>query len=185
MNDNSTDSSATTGKRESGDLLCDSTVSGDQYATSLLTSGRRSTGSNFLVSPRQANSRPRQKNVSVQARQASRALFNSCIDSLDRALTLEDEFFQRNNAIEQFRDTLATLWDQRDRWQEAFAELINMLQGILAKCSVEDFDTNQLICVRAAVQALRDAEEIDDAFANQVTKDLLRGGLDVFRELNR
>ena len=58
-----------------------------------------------------------------------------------------------------------------------------MLQGVFAKRGVEQFTAEQLTCVRRVCDRLAQEPEYDDDFANAITIELLKGGLDVFREI--
>jgi len=109
------------------------------------------------------------------------ALFVACIDNLDRALDQEREFFLRNNALEQLKESLADLWDIRSKREEPFAEVINVLQGVFIERNVEDFTHDQLICLRSAFVKLCEQTVYDDESINAITVELLNGGLDVFR----
>ena len=109
----------------------------------------------------------------------------SCLESLDRAIDNSADFFLRNNSLEQLKDTLSELWSMRARREESFAELINMLQGLFLNTNVESFSDAQLHAIRGTFQRLVHEEDtFDDDFANSVTMDLLKGGADVFRELD-
>ncbi|MFO7901633.1 MAG: hypothetical protein R6U98_03140 [Pirellulaceae bacterium] len=114
---------------------------------------------------------------------ACHALFTASVDNLDRALDHRANFFLRNNALEQLKDTLSELWKVRSQREEPFAEIVNMLQGVFAQRSVEDFTNDELVVLRSVFLRLRDESVYDDDFANEITVDLLNGGIDAFREL--
>ena len=117
----------------------------------------------------------------VEQKHACYALFSACIDNLDRALEHDEDFFLRNNAIEQLKDTLSELWKVRSQREEQFGELINVLQGTFTQRNVEEFTAEQLDCLRSAFGRLRDEPVYDDDFANAITVELLNGGIDAFR----
>jgi len=161
------------------------TSSGEKYTPTLSTSGTLSTGSaeqTALRGPHAASVAP---HVQPKYKHASHALFVSCVESLDRAIDSSSDFFLRNNSLEQLKDTLSELWAMRSRREESFAELVNMLQGVFLNTDVESFSDVQLHVIRDVFQRLVHREDtLDDDFANAVTMDLLKGGVDVFRELD-
>jgi len=108
----------------------------------------------------------------------------ACIDNLDRAVDHDEDFFIRNNSVEQLKDALHELWKVRSQREEQFGEVVNLLQGILAGRSVEDFTSDHLVCMRSAFCQLREETAYDDDFANAITVELLNGGLDVFRGID-
>lgn len=153
-----------------------------EFAPGLLTSGRQATGgdSRGFTSAKQAQ---RRKEVLPKVRHAVRALYATCLDCLDRAESQSDNFFARNAALEQLRDSLAQLWEMRRSHEEQFAEVINMLQCLFADRRVEDFQDQHLAAMRSVFERLRTEYAVDDQLANDLTRILLQGGLDVFREI--
>ena len=103
------------------------------------------------------------------------------MDNLNRALDHDTDFFLRNNAIEHLKDSLADLWEIRSKREEQFAEAINMLQGVFAERTVEEFTSDQLSCLRSVFDKLCQDSVYDDDAINAITLELLNGGLDVFR----
>lgn len=157
-------------------------LSGDNYAPTLETSGTRSTGgtSSKIATNRRQTSRASE--VAPKARHKCSLLFSSCVDSLDRALDHEEEFFLRNNALGQLKDALSELWDARADREEAYSEIVNMLQSVFFARNVEDLSTSQLVCLRSVFERSSQQLDFSDDFANQATLELLNGGVDVFRE---
>ncbi len=162
-------------------VVAGGTVSGDAYAPTLETSGTRSTGAASRPTSRTSKSLQRGPAVLPKVRHRCHALLVACIDSLDRAVDYEADFFLRNNAIEQLKDSLADLWEMRSKREEQFAEVINILQGVFVDRNVEEFTTDQLACLRSAFDRLRQGSVYDDDSINAMTIGLLNGGLDVFR----
>ena len=164
-------------------VLADVSVSGDTYAPNLTTSGTRSTGAQRVQPELGRKPNARQPVVAPKVKHACNALFSACIDNLYRALNHAEDFFARNNAVEQLRDALAELWQKRNAREEPFAEIVNLLQGIFVERKVEDFSSEQLSVLRSVFEKLRAEPVLDDDFANGITLDLLNGGIDAFREL--
>ena len=158
-------------------------VSGEAHSPSLVTSGNRSTGATLAKSPIARKHPAGSKTPERRSIHKARAVFSACIDQLDIAQDEEADFFNRNNALEHFRESLEVLWRMRDAREEAFADVINMLQALFIHRRVEDFSRDQLETLRSVVAKLDSQTEFDDDFADSITLDLLDGGLDVFREL--
>ncbi len=160
-------------------------ASGEKYTPTLSTSGTLSTGSAAQTALRGRHAASATPHVQPKYKHASHALFVSCLESLDSAIDNSADFFLRNNSLEQVKDTLSELWGMRGQREESFAELINMLQGLFLDTNVESFSDAQLHAIRDVFQRLVHEEDVfDDDFANAVTVDLLKGGADVFRELD-
>ncbi len=156
-------------------------VSGDAYAPTLVTSGTRATGAASRPALRAGRTCSRAPAVLPKVRHRCHALLAACIDNLNRALDHDADFFLRNNALEQVKDSLADLWEIRSKREEQFAEVINMLQGVFVERTVEEFATDQLRCLRSAFDKLCQESVFDDDSINAITIELLNGGLDVFR----
>lgn len=157
--------------------------SGDAYTPTLTTPGTRSTGETSLEPVRSKRTPARVQKVTPKVKHTCFALFTACIDNIDRALDHNEDLFLRSNALDQLKDTLSELWNVRSKREEQFAEIVNMLQGIFAQRTVEDFTTNELDVLRLMLRQLRDEGVYDDDFVNAITVDLLNGGIDVFREI--
>jgi len=119
----------------------------------------------------------------AKTRLACAAILKSGIEHIEDALDNDSEFFIRNNALEQAKECLAKLWEHRQQREEPFVELVNALQCVFAERDVECFGNGQLAALRDAMQSMLDAGEIDDDFANSVSLQLLKAGIDVFREI--
>lgn len=167
--------------RANRSVVVSGSVSGDAYAPTLVTSGRRATGSTSLPGLRAGGSLPRTASVPPKVTHRCHAILESCIDNLNRALDHDMDFFLRNNAIEHLKDSLADLWSIRSKREEQFAEAINMLQGVFAERTVEEFTNDQLSCLRSVFDKLCKRSVYDDDSVNAITLELLNGGLDVFR----
>jgi hypothetical protein len=162
------------------------TVSGDRYAPGLITSGSKSTGaseSTFESNKRRPSQQPK---LTPQTKQRCYALFSACIDSLNRALDNDaaTSIVLRSTSIGQFRDTMAELWQLRAAREEQFAELINMIEGLIVERRAEDVTDDELTALRTACEQMRDEPTFSDAFANDVTVELLKSGAHVFREMD-
>ncbi|HAW32798.1 MAG TPA: hypothetical protein DCY03_32610 [Planctomycetaceae bacterium] len=158
-------------------------VSGDAYAPDLITSGNRSTGSNPLTTSHGVKQYGKTKKVLPKLKHKCFAQLATCVDNLNRAIDNEEEFYVRNNALEQLRKTLAELWEIRSGREENFAAIVNMLQGIFEKKEVEYFTTENLKCLLQVFERFRDEVNYDDNFVGDITITLFNGGIDAFEEI--
>jgi hypothetical protein len=158
-------------------------VSGDRYTPTLATGGARSTGASTASTVIARHAAAPGVNVPPKLKHACHTLWTNCVENLDRAIDHNEEFFLRCNAIEHVKDALGELWNARADREEQFAEIVNMLQAILAKRSVEDFQPEQLSSIRLAFEKIRAESVYDDEFANTITIELMEGGVDALREL--
>ena len=183
MRDDSTSSgiaSPANGRVNQG-VIAGKPASGDAYAPTLVTSGTRATGAASRHALRTRRSLPRIPAVSAKVRHRCHALLAACIDNLNRAVDHDADFFLRNNALEQLKDSLVDLWEIRSDREEQFAEVVNVLQGVFAERNVEDFAHDQLVCLRSVFHRLWQEPVYDDDCINAITTELLNGALDVFR----
>jgi hypothetical protein len=111
-------------------------------------------------------------------------MFNSAIENIDRAIDTGNDDILRDNAIAQMGDALADLWAERSTREEQLAQAINMLQNILAGRRASSFTNDQLGLLRSALMRIRDEPVLDDDCVTQIAMDLLKGDIDVFRELD-
>ena len=121
---------------------------------------------------------------SQQARKSMRVLLRSCFDSLGRILDNQDDFILKANSFTQFQAYLGDLWGLRSNFGDAFAEIINMLQGLVLGREETCFSQPEVAALQYAMLRLQNTHVIDDRVANEITSDLIKGGLDVFRELD-
>jgi len=183
MSDDSTGSgisSPPNGRVDHG-VVAGGAVSGDAHAPTLVTSGTRSTGAPSQPALRTARSLPCTSTVLPKVRHRCHAILTACIDNLNRAIDHDADFFLRNNSLEQLKDSLADLWEIRSKREEQFAEVVNILQGVFAERNVDDFNHDQLIRLRSALETLHQESAYDDECVNAITIELLSGGIDVFR----
>lgn len=185
MGDESTALELGNGKRTQTDsnVVAGVGASGGNWSPTLETAGTRSTGAAADRSTRPRHVRVLPKAVEPKARHATRTLLANCIEHLYCAKDNRSDFFLRNNALEEVRDCLRELWSMRSGREEAFAEIINLLQSVFAQRTVELFEEGQLDALLSAFERLYDAGVVDDDVANDISMELLNGGVDVFREL--
>jgi hypothetical protein len=185
MSDESTALELGNGKRVQTDsnVVAGVGASGGNWSPTLETAGTRSTGAaaDRSTQPRRARVLP--KVVQPKAKHAARTLLANCIEHLHCAKDNRSDFFLRNNALEEVRDCLGELWSMRSGREDAFAEIINLLQSVFAQRTVEFFKDEQLDALLSAFERWYDAGVIDDDLANDISMELLSGGVDVFREL--
>ncbi len=178
------ETTATIARRNVPRVVAGGNVSGDAHTPTLATSGTRSTGVGETDAPRGRRTASRIAKDVPKVKHACYALMTACIDNLDRAVDHGEDFFIRTNSVEQLKDALRELWKFRSQREEQFGEVMNLLQGILAGRSAEDFSSDHLVCMRSVFCQLREEIAFDDDFANAITVELLNGGLDVFRGID-
>ncbi len=169
--------------RDNDRITVGGSVSGEHYSPTLQTSGTMSTGSTALHTSARGTRCSPLLEIAPRIKHRIHALLDACITNLDQANDNSEDFFIRNNSLERVRDSLSDLWSIRSKREEQFAEVINMLQSVFLDRPVEDFAERQIDALKCVFVKLRDEPIFDDEVANEVTADLLKGGVDVFREL--
>ncbi len=144
---------------------------------------QESTGSsghsqNIISTPK--SSSKKLKDIEPKVRHKYAAIWNACSDNVNRALANREDFFLRSNAIEQVKESLSELWSFRIEHNQAFAETVNLIQGVLIDRKAEDFSDNQLDTLRSIFDKLSNEPSLDDSLANIISIDLLKGNIDVF-----
>jgi len=171
-------------RRASIELRVGTAASGSAYAPSLATSGTTSTGGSVgqtVSRHRKSHAAPApQPKVSHRLR----AMLSSAIENIDRAIDTGNDDILRDNAIAQTGDALADLWAERSVREEQFAQVINMFQNLLLGRRASSFTTDQFGLIRSALVRVSDESVLDDDCLTQITMDLLKGDIDVFRELD-
>ncbi len=108
-----------------------------------------------------------------------------CIDELERARENNDDPILKANSLAQVRDHLQTLWDllEGDSQSEAFEEMVNVLQIAFCDENLQAITPSQLDAMWSVLVKLHHDPDVDDQAANELTRELIRGGVDVFREI--
>jgi hypothetical protein len=66
---------------------------------------------------------------------------------------------------------------------EAFEEMINVLQIAISVDSPEVITPRQVDAIWSVLAKMHDDPDLDDRAANDLTQELIKGGVDVFREI--
>ena len=61
--------------------------------------------------------------------------------------------------------------------------MVNVLQIAFCNESLDALTPNQLAAITSVVVKLHEDPDLDDQIANELTQELIRGGVDVFREI--
>lgn len=171
----------------SADLLTSEPFSGDRWAPGFETAGSRSTGESprrFNVLPTKKTSSP-ERQVPIRAVQRRRRYLRLALEELERAEDAGQDVILKNNCLAQVRDHLQELWEslESDSQSDAFEEMINVLQIAFCDENVDALTSHQVDALKVVLVELEQDPEIDDAAANELTRELIRGGIDVFREI--
>jgi hypothetical protein len=159
--------------------------SGGTGAPNIETAGSRSTGE------KRHNETPRVTNASRLRRMAARTLhrrrasLGTCLTDLDRIQNLGDDPIAKSNYIADIQKHLRSLWDdvEGDSDSEGFEEIVNALRVAFADDDPRSLSEDQLGALRSAIIAVYEEPDVDDALANDLSAELLRHGIDIFREL--
>jgi hypothetical protein len=162
-------------------------VSGSRWAEGIETAGSRSTGegrrlfTDTLSKKLPSISRP----VPIKVIHTRRFYLQSCIDALENAENNSEDIILKSNCLTDVQDHLQVLWEllEGDSESEAFEEIINVLQIAFCHKSLETLTPNQLSSIKSVLVKLHENPDIEDHVANEFTQELIRGGVDVFREI--
>lgn len=162
-------------------------VSGDRWVQGIETAGSRSTGESQRRSIGASRSRPliSSRRVSHKVIQNRRLRLQLCLDDIKRVEDAGGDPILRNNCLSQVRDHLQVLWEmvEGDSDSESFEEMVNVLQVALCDASLDALTADQLAAIKSVIDKLYEDPDIDDQVANELTRELIEGGVDVFREV--
>jgi hypothetical protein len=162
-------------------------VSGDRWAPGIETVGSRSTGAAKRRSAGVPASAPYGVSYSVPERalRKRRLYLKACLDELGNLRNADDDPIHSGNALAGMKSQLQSLWElvEGNPDSEAFEEIINVLQVALCVEGPEALKPNQLDAISSVLLKLHDEPDLNDQTANDLTSELVRGGIDVFREI--
>ena len=153
------------------------------YSPTLQTSGTSKTGSPVPSRAADPKSRRSSHKVEPRVRQRCRLLFGSCVDHLNSALDTPDDHFIRYNALERLKDSFAELWDHRNDREREFAEVVNVLQGVIVEKDADNLSVSEIRAIRSACLRLHDEPVITRLVINDVALSLMEDGINVFHPL--
>jgi hypothetical protein len=162
-------------------------VSGDRWLPGIETAGSLSTGESqrraSVIGAKKLSAPARR--VSKKAIQRQRLYLQLCLNELERAESNIDDPILRSNSLDQVRDHLQVLWELLEgiTESEALEEMVSILQIVFCDTSIEALSPSQLRALKSVLVKLAEDPDIDDQTANEMTQELIRGGVDVFREI--
>ncbi len=167
--------------------LAQATVSGERWIPGIDTPGSYSTGE----STRRHGGTPTPKAQISSRRVPERALrkrrycLKACLDELERVRKERDDPILRGNALADAKGHLQALWELLEGVPdaEALEEMVNVLQIALCLDGPEPPPIEQLDAISSVLAKMHDDPDVSDQIANELTQELIEGGVDVFREI--
>ena len=167
-------------------LDCES-VSGDPCAPGTETPGGRSTGEGGRRFVGMPGSKPPVSSRRVPDRtvRRRRLYLKACLDELERVRNSGGDPVFKGNSLADVRNHLQALWVEVEGspQSEAFEEMINVLQIAISVDSPEVITPRQVDAIWSVLAKMHDDPDLDDRAANDLTQELIKGGVDVFREI--
>ncbi len=162
-------------------------VSGDRWAPGIETAGDRSTGANRRAVSQRFPPGPTgpARRVSDRCVHRRRSRLNACIEEIAACRDSRDDPIASDNCLSHLREHLQSLWCdvEGNPESEAFEEMVNVLQVAMVDMTVEGLVAPRGETIESVLRKLRDDPDLDDVTANELTQELIRGGIDVFREI--
>jgi hypothetical protein len=159
--------------------------SGGPKAPGIETPGTRLTGENVrdLKGPVSLDRSTSRRSVSERTLRRRRIQLKACLEELERARTNAEDVILRSNAMDDARRYLEVLWEQvKDNPDSApFEEMINILQIALCPEELEVLTVSQMDALRSVLTKMHEDPDLNDQTANDLTQELMEGGIDVFR----
>src|SRR5208337_2881091 len=109
----------------------------------------------------------------------------ACLDELERIRICGEDPILKGNSLADAKNHLQALWElvEGNPDSEAFEEMINVLQIALSVENPEVLSPSQLDAIWSVVVKMNDDPDVGDQAANDLTQELIKGGVDVFREI--
>lgn len=162
-------------------------VSGDRWAPGIDTLGSRSTGEAKRRSAAVSATRPSvsSRGIPDRAARKRRLYLKACLEDLERARNGDEDPILKGNSLADVKDHLQALWEivEGNPDSEAFEEIVNVLQIAFCVESPEALAPGQLDAIWSVLVKMHHDPDVDDQAANDLTQELIRGGVDVFREI--
>ncbi len=169
------------------DRLEHGSVSGDRWVPGIETPGSRSTGESM----RRSNGVPAARlpapvrRVPDRALQKRRLCVKACLEELERIRSGGEDPILKANSLDAVKSHLQALWElvEGNPDSEAFEEMVNVLQiAVCVECP-EALTQSQVDAIWSVLVKMNDDPDVDDQAANDLTQELIEGGVDVFREI--
>jgi hypothetical protein len=162
-------------------------VSGTRWAPGIETPGSGSTGE----SNRRSNSAPESRlpvssrRITERTLRRRRLCLKACLDELERIRNNGDDPILKGNSLADARNHLQALWEQVEGNpdSEAFEEMVNVLQIAICAENPQTLAPAQLNAIWSVLVKMHDDPDLNDQAANDLTQELIEGGVDVFREI--
>ena len=164
-----------------------SNLTGEHYLNNLTTSGRRGTGTSFGKTS--VNVHDITKSIEAvpstnnKEKIKCQYYFKGCSEALDRAISNFDDIFSLGNSLNDLKNNLALLWDQRIYREEPYARLINKVQTLLLEVKPEEITLDKL---KVLLEILNDASDKQVLTKDEIKEYFLkfaRTGYDIFKGL--
>ena len=125
------------------------------------------------------------RRVPERALRKRRYCLKACLDELERVRKERDDPILRGNALADAKGHLQALWELLEGVPdaEALEEMVNVLQIALCLDGPEPPPIEQLDAISSVLAKMHDDPDVSDQIANELTQELIEGGVDVFREI--
>jgi len=132
-------------------LFRKSGVTGINMHKNFNSSGRLSTGSEpASVGLNAQKEKELQATTKISSR--IRLAFEECEDAIETVMQNNDNVVLKANAMNDLRDSLAKLWNERKSREFQFAQLINHIQCLLLNVPVEEITLTQVEAISSVIQ---------------------------------
>jgi len=161
-------------------------VSGSRWAPGIQTPGGQSTGEDKRRAAATPSTRPSvPRRIREKAERKQRLYLKACLEDLERARSSSEDPILKANSLTEVRHHLQALWEMVEGSPdcEAFEEVVNMLQIAFCVEDSEALTPRQLNAISSVLDKMHNDPDVDDQTANDLTQELIRGGIDVFREI--
>ena len=162
-------------------------VSGDRWTPGIETPGSRSTGEDKRRSAAVSSvNRPLSlRRIPEKTMRKRRLCLKACLDEFERIWEASEDPVLRANSFDDVRRHLQVLWElvDGDPDSEALEEVVNVLQVALCVESPEALTQSQLDAIWSVIVKMHEDPDVGDQVASDLTQELIKGGVDVFREI--
>ena len=112
-----------------------------------------------------------------------RSCLEACLNALKTAQVCDADPILKRRSLADARSQLQAIWElvEGNADLEALEEMVNVLQIALSVEGPAALSPGQLDAISSVVAKMEDDPDLSDQTANDLTRELIRGRVDVFR----
>lgn len=162
-------------------------LSGEKHINSIISSGDLATTWDYAQkysTSQEITTTTQLKSKSIQGSQIRiQKTFNKCLDAIERSIENKDDIIGKANAINEIRDSLEQLWQERINREDQFGDIINIIQGVLHREQAENITIKHLLVISKVLKNISNISKLTNSDQRDALKMMADVGVDIFKFL--